>query len=121
MPAADTLDEHDRLRLDGFLAPEIAQLLVGLALDIDGIGRNSEVDRNIRYHRRRVRRPLGLLGDDRRIDIHRPPALLGQQSDRGAQQHATVGTFVARIGIGKMAADVAQRDGAEQRIGNRVQ
>jgi len=64
---------------------------------------------------------LGLLGDQRRIDIDRPPAALGQQRHGAPQQDAAVGALVARVGIGKMAADIAQRHGAEQGIGDRVQ
>ncbi len=36
--SADTLDKHDRLRLDGLLAAEVAELFVGFALDVHGIG-----------------------------------------------------------------------------------
>ena len=68
-----------------------------------------------------MRRQFGLLGDQRRVDIDRAPAFLGQQGDCGAQQHAAVGAFVTRVGIGKMAADIAERHRTEQRIGNRMQ
>ena len=87
----------------------------------DGIGRNSEVNRNIRHHRRRMQGKLWLLGDDRRVNVYRPPALFGQQGDGGAQQDAAVNVPVARIAVGKVAADVAQRDGAEQGIGDRME
>ena len=68
-----------------------------------------------------MRGELGLLGDQRCIDIDRPPAFFRQQRHCAAQQHAAVGALVARVGVGKVAANIAQRDGAEERIGNRVQ
>ena len=68
-----------------------------------------------------MRGEFGLLGDQRRVDIDRPPAFFSQQRHSTAQQHAAVGTLVARVGVRKVAANIAQRDGAEQRVGNRVQ
>jgi len=44
-----------------------------------------------------VRRQFRLLGDQRRIDIDRFPAPLGEQGDGGAQQHPAVGAPVARV------------------------
>jgi hypothetical protein len=109
------------LRFDGFLAAEIAEAFVGLALDVDAVGGNAEIGRHVGDHRRGVRGELGLLGDQRCIDINRPPAAFGQQGDGSTQEDAAVGTLVARIGIGKMAADVAEPDGAKQRVGDGVE
>lgn len=61
-----------------------------------------------------MRRQLGLLGNQGGIDIHHLPACAGHEGDSGTQQHTAVGALVARVGIGKMPADVAQRDGLWQ-------
>jgi hypothetical protein len=53
--------------------------------------------------------------------LFRPPAGLGEQGEGRAQQPPAVGAAIARVAVGEMAADVAQRRRAEQRIGDRVQ
>ena len=58
---------------------------------------------------------------DRGIDIADHPTRLTDPGDCFAQQHAAVSAVKARIGVGKMRADVAKPRGPEYRVGNGMQ
>ncbi|MCY1302881.1 hypothetical protein D9M70_525640 [compost metagenome] len=68
-----------------------------------------------------MRGQLGRLRNHGGIDIADLIARLAHAARSLAQQHAAVGAGKARVGIGEMAADVAQRGRAEQRVSHRVQ
>ena len=68
-----------------------------------------------------VRRELRRLRDDGAVNIADAPAFGRHHTANFGQQHAGVRAFEARIGVGEMAANVAQRSRAQQRIGDSVQ
>jgi hypothetical protein len=61
------------------------------------------------------------LSDDGAVDIADLIARRANAACRLRQQQRRVGTLKRRIGIGEVAPDVAQRRGAEQRVGDGVQ
>ena len=63
----------------------------------------------------------GRLRDDGGIEIDDAITGIAEQTGNLAQQGPAVGTLVARIGVGKVAADVAQRGGTEQGVAKSVQ
>ena len=64
---------------------------------------------------------LGRLSHDGAVDIADLEALGTHAPGSLGQQHGRVGTLELRVGVREMAADIAQRRGAEQGIGDRVQ
>ena len=75
----------------------------------------------LRAHRRHVRRELRRLGDDRRVEVADRQPAAAHEADDVAQQRAAVGALPARIGVGEVRAEVAQRERAQQRVADRVQ
>src|SRR5690606_37996096 len=68
-----------------------------------------------------MRRQLRRLGGDGDIGIADLPAPGMYQLQRMAQQYPAVGALGLRIGVGEVPADVAQRGGTQNRVGQRVQ
>ena len=68
-----------------------------------------------------MRRQAWRLGDHGAVYIGDLPALRAYGLRRTGKQHARISALPTRIGVGKMATDVAQRRGAEQGIGDGVQ
>ena len=63
-----------------------------------------------------IRDRLGGLGHDGAVDIEHLKARRPHAAQGFGQQHGGVGPFEAGIGIGKVAADVAQTGCAQQGI-----
>jgi hypothetical protein len=72
-------------------------------------------------HGRDMRRKPGRLRDHGGIDVADLPAALAHPLGRLAQQLDRVGTLETLVGVGKVAANVAQARAAEQRIGDRME
>lgn len=70
--------------------------------------------RNMRQHFRR-------LGNNRDVDVAERIAPGLNAAPCFAQQFAAIGAFKRRIGIGEQLADIAQRRGTKQRVGQRMQ
>ncbi len=77
----------------------------------------SDKDAHLRNMRQHFRRP----GNNRDVDVAERIALGLNAAPCFAQQFAAIGAFKRRIGIGEQLADIAQRRGAKQRVGQRMQ
>ena len=97
-----------------------AEPFTGLGLDIDLCGAHAQITRHMRDHRRDIRCQLGRLSDHSGIHIAHRPACIAHPLACLTQQHAAVCTAVDRIGVWKMATDITQPGGAQQRIDDRV-
>ena len=106
---------------DPLFAPDETQALGGGGLDVDLAQLDLQILGDGLAHGLDVRRHLRCLGSDGAVDVTHLPALFSYQADHVAQQYPAVGALEARIGIGEMLADVAQRRGAQQGIGQSVQ
>ena len=74
-----------------------------------------------RAHGVAVRRDLGRLAQEGHVDVGDGAAARAHAPGRVGQEQVRGRALPARIGVGEMLADVAVADGAEQRIGERVQ
>ena len=94
---------------------------VRLALDGYASGGRAEKFGEARTHGTGVRKQLGALADDRDIDI--PDAIPGGGDlvHYGREQLRRIGSLPAHVGIGEMRSDVAERGGAEKRVGHGMQ
>ena len=111
--AADTgevIVTGSRIRSSGFNAPTPTQVL-GAA----------DIARDVRAHRRNVGGEPGRLGDHRRVNVADVVTLARSEVHCVPEQRAAVRAFPLRIGVGKVHAEVAERQRAENRIGNRMQ
>jgi hypothetical protein len=68
-----------------------------------------------------VRRDLRRLRDDRRVEVADHPSPRGDDAHHVSQELAAVDVLPARIGVGEMRAEVAERERAEQRVADGVQ
>ena len=68
-----------------------------------------------------MRRQLRRLRDHGAVDVLDREAGSLDACGALAQQHAAVGALERRVRVGEVAADVAERRRAEQRVGDRVQ
>ena len=102
-------------------APTGPMLLGRLGLHVDLLDRDRQRLRDALAHGQDVRRHLRRLRDDGAVDVADLPAGLRA---RGAPASASSASESAprklRVGVGEVVADVAQRGGAEQRVGDRV-
>src|SRR4051812_22181020 len=114
-------DQHDRFGRNSFLATGKAELFGGLGFYVDIIRGNSEVRGDIRNHGGNVSRHARLLRDDSRVYVHHMPAPVRDHGGRLAQQLAAIHTFITRVAVRKMSADVAQCGGAYQSIADCMQ
>ena len=94
-------------------------VVVALTLTAPDVAR--EVGREVRAHRRHVRRDFRRLRDQRDVEIADVKAASGGERRDVAEQHPAVGVLPARIGIGKVRSDVAQRERAEDGVAHGVQ
>ena len=72
-------------------------------------------------HRRAVRADPRLLADQRDVDVLDAPARGRHEVTGVSQENRRIGARPARLARREMAADVAGANGAEQRVGQRVQ
>ena len=72
-------------------------------------------------HLRDVRQHLRCLGNDRHINVAKGVAFGLNTTPGFAQQFAAVCAFKSRIGVREQFANVAQRGGTQQRVGQRMQ
>ena len=77
--------------------------------------------RDRRDHGVAVGRELGLLGDDRDVDVRDLRGHLVEDALGLAHEDRGVGAAPALVGGGKVLADVARAGGAEDRVGDRVE
>jgi len=63
----------------------------------------------------------GPLGDDGGVEIADPEAARLRQADHMFKQQHAVDPLVGGVGVGEIAADVAEAESAENRITNRMQ
>ncbi len=121
LPGWQRLEQHHRVRGDALAPAGEAEALGRGGLHVHPVHARTEVGGDIGAHRLDMGRHARALGDDRDIGIAQPVALAQHQRHAGAQQFAAVGALEARIGVGEVPADVAGRDGAEQRVAQCVQ
>ena len=81
----------------------------------------AEIFRDKDAHLRNMRQHLRRLGDNGDVDVAERIAFGLNTTPRFAQQFAAIGAFKRRIGIGEQFADIAERRGAQQRVGQRMQ
>jgi hypothetical protein len=85
-----------------------------------GLGRDGERRGQSLAHRRTMRSDLVPLGDDRDVGVdHRPPGR-ARPFDGQPQHLDRVAARVGGVGVREQLADVAERRGAEHRVGERV-
>jgi len=112
--------QADGARFHRFATTDGAHAFGRLGLDADLIDRDAERAGDALAHRRDVRRELGGLGDHGRVDVADVPAGDLDPSCRLRQQGQRVGTPVLGVGVRKVMADVAERGGPEQGVGDRM-
>src|SRR5579862_8345487 len=112
--------ECDRLRGDSLAAAHGVNALVGFRLHADTIDANAE------HTRERLTDGVDMSAELRRLEHHRDvdvpdfEALPGGHPHRPAQQVEAARVLPLRIGIGKVAADIAETRRAEHRVSGRV-
>ena len=100
--------------------PDRPHLLGRLRLDADLVDGDDERAGDALAHRRDVRREPRRLRDHGRVDVADLPAGALDAPRRLGEQRQRVGALVLHVGVGEVMADVAERGGAEQRVGDRV-
>src|SRR5215468_9093809 len=99
---------------------DFAQALVRLPLDADAIERHAEDGRKVGAHLVDVRRELGPLQNDGRVDVTDGETFGANDLDGASQQVDARGALPPRVRIGKVAADVARTRSTKDRVGDRV-
>src|SRR5262245_46579147 len=113
-------DERHGLRPDRLTASNRVQPLVGLRLDVDPRHVNSHRFSEFSLHDGDILRHLRAFGQDCSVDVGDLETALFEQFSDVAQKDEAVGARPARVFVGEMRADVAERGGAEQRVGYRM-
>ena len=101
-------------------APDRIDALVGLALDADAVDARAERARQVVTHLLDGILDPGPLQDHRDVQVPHFVARVVHHPRRVAEQREAVGVFPTRVRVGEVAADVAECDGAENRVGRRV-
>ena len=91
----------------------------GLHIDLRHI--QSQHPCNIVRHRRNVIFQLGPLSNHRHIDISHFVAGIGHFLTHNPQKFQRIRTFIGRICIGKMLADVSQGSSAQKAVGDSME
>src|SRR6185369_6253529 len=109
-----------RARLDRFAAADGSHLFGGLRLDANLVELDAERAGDALAHRGDVRGEARRLRDHRRVDVADVPAGAADTPCRFGEQRERVGALVLRVALGKVVADVAERSGTEERVGDRM-
>ena len=113
--------EHAGHRGDALAASREAEPLGRRRLHRHATDRAAQVGGDVRAHRRDVRREPRRLRDHRRVDVADAIALFDASATTCAQEVAAVRALPARVAVREMRAEVAQRERAEDRVGDRMQ
>lgn len=105
---------------DRFAGTDRSDPLVGLALDADPVCRDAQGARHVRAHRVDVRHQFWTLRDHHDVDVDDGEAGRGDDLGGARQQRKAVRTFPRRIGVRKMAADIASTGTAQDGVGDSV-
>ena len=97
-----------------------AQTLAGCRLDAHGILGQPKRRRQPFSHFCNVRRELGALGDDHRIDVVGNQPAPGRHGHHLPEKVQAVRARVARVRIGEMRSDIPKGGGTQYRVANRM-
>jgi hypothetical protein len=106
---------------DTFAASKKPQMLVGGRFDSHAIQMDPQSERDILFHRRDKRRDLGLLSDDRGIDVHDLAIPQADLTRDFLKENPAGCALPARIGIGEKMANVRLAQRSQHRVANGVQ
>ena len=121
---SDPIDHQHRCRCkcgDAFAPAGEAQAFGGGRLDADAALLEAQQLGDAPTHGVAVRRDPGGLAQEGDVDVADHPAAGAYKSKGLAQEDGGGGALPARVRVGEVLADVAGADGAEQRVGERVQ
>ena len=105
---------------DALFAAFGAQRFVGGGLDPHLLGSHPQPRGDGGGHGTDVWLELGTLGHNHTVDVDHAPAAFSHQGVDLLEQHQAVGPLPLRVVRRKVLADVAQRQGPQQRIHDRV-
>ena len=88
--------------------------------DVELGGRNLEQRAKPRAHAVFVRRNLGLLGDNRQIDIDDKKANIANETEHLLEQKGGIDVCILHVRVGKPLPDVPRARRAKQRVNQRV-
>src|SRR5271156_5575438 len=90
-------------------------------LDADLVGPEASDLGDARDHRRTMRADLGALAGNRDVEMRDHAAALGDGVYRVLEEERAVAPAPARVGRREVAADIAEADAAQNRVGQRMQ
>ena len=108
------------MRRDALAPAGVTHALGRGRLDVDPIGRDTDVLREMAHHLFDMRPHARCLGDHGRVQVLDPPAAFGERIAHPAQQDAAVDIAVLRIAVRKMATDIAEAGRTEHGVTDRV-
>ena len=117
----DFFEQGHALGHDRFLPSDGSDHFAGFGFQSDQIGRHAQQTADSLADLLLIVRKFRLLDKHGAIEVRDPETLLGDLVPGGHEHLARVAPLVARVGIGKQLADVAQSSGTQQSVGNGVQ
>jgi hypothetical protein len=118
---SSSFDQYRGVTPDRLAPADVADVLAGLGLHAHGINSQAEQRSNVVPNPALDGPELRLLGEDRNVEVDRPPARLVQPAKSLGNEPRRVSVLVGRIGVGEQFTDVSEGSGPEQCIGHRVQ
>lgn len=114
-------EQHHRRRRHAPPCPDPSQAFGRHRFEIDSLLRNAEQLRDAPANRPEVRRQARLLSDDRDVAVDEAEFSPRHHSQNFSQQLRAGNILRARIGIGKVAADIALSHGAQKGVDQRME